>query len=458
MWLNNIIETMGDTPMVRLNQVASNVKPTVLAKVEYFNPGNSIKDRMAKKMVEDAEAAGLLKPGGTIVEGTSGNTGMGLALVAAVKGYRCIFTVPDKQSREKIDILRAVGAEVIVTPTNVAPEDPRSYYSVARRLSQEIPNAFYPNQYDNLSNQEAHYQTTGPEIWEQTEGRITHFVAGMGTCGTMTGIARYLKEQNPAIKCIGVDTYGSLFQKLHETGQVDYNEVYPYATEGIGEDILPANMDMSLVDKIVKVHDKDSAIMARKLSRLEGLFVGWSCGSAVAGALDYIQMAQLGPNDVVVVILPDHGTRYLGKIYNDAWMKERGFLEENTQFTTEEILRRKGESNLATVAAATPLAQAVHLMRTHNLSQVPVLDGDRIVGSLNEARLLAALVDDPALREAPVSSIMADPFPFVLPSTRIDIVSKMITKENPAVMVQRTDGSLDIITKFDLISVLAGEI
>jgi cystathionine beta-synthase len=430
----------------------------VLAKVEYFNPGNSIKDRIALKMILDAEKAGLLKPGGTIIEGTSGNTGMGLALVAAVRGYRCIFTIPDKQSKEKVDILRAVGAEVIVTPTNVEPEDPRSYYSVAKRLAKEIPNAFYPNQYDNLSNQQAHYETTGPEIWEQTEGKVTHVVIGMGTCGTMTGIAKYLKEKNPNVKMVGVDVYGSLFQKLHETGTIDTKEIYPYLTEGIGEDFVPANTDMRLVDKIIKVADKDSALMARKLARLEGLFVGWSCGSAMHGAIDYATQVQLGPSDVVVVILPDHGTRYLGKIYNDTWMRERSFLEETAVMTAEEVIRRKGSAPLVSLNSKQTLANAIHTMRELNVSQLPVLEGKQVVGSITESRLLGALIDDPALKEASISTVMNDAFPFVLPSTRIDLISKMITRENPAVLVQGDGGKLDIITKSDLISVLAGEV
>lgn len=456
MWLNNILETMGDTPLIRLNNVASHIKGTVLAKVEYFNPGHSIKDRVGLKMVEDAERKGLLKPGGTIVEGTSGNTGMGLALAAAVKGYRCIFTMPDKQSKEKMDILRAMGAEVVVTPTAVEPDDPRSYYSVAKRLAKEIPNSYYPNQYDNLSNQEAHYESTGPELWKQTGGKITHFVAGMGTCGTMTGCSRYLKEKNPNMKSIGIDTYGSVFKKYKETGEFDENEIYSYLTEGIGEDILPENLNMDLVDSIVKVTDKDGAIMARKLSRLEGLFVGWSCGSAVHGALEYAR-EHLGPDDVMVIILPDHGTRYLGKIYNDAWMSSHHFIDKGNMLTAEEIVNQKEDKlPLVTLSPKETLNDAIALMRTKYITQIPVVDDGDVVGTITESRVLNTILDDPALKESPVTLAMSDPFPFVLPTTRIDVISKMINRDCPAVMVKgEEEGDLSIITKYDLISVLA---
>jgi cystathionine beta-synthase len=326
MYLNHITEAMGNTPLVKLNKVTEGLDATILAKVEYFNPGNSVKDRMALKMIEDAEKAGLLQPGGTIIEGTSGNTGMGLALAASAKGYKCIFTMSDKQSPEKINILKAVGAEVIVCPTNVAPEDPRSYYSVAKRLNREIPNSLYPNQYDNLSNTAAHYEATGPEIWRQTEGKVTHFASGVGTGGTICGIAKYLKEKNPAIKTIGLDTYGSVFKKYKETGIFDEKEIYPYKTEGIGEDILPKNVDFDLIDMFIKVTDKDGALMTRRLAKEEGLFVGWSCGTAVHGALEYAR-ENLTEKDVMVVLLPDHGTRYLGKIYNDEWMREQGYID-----------------------------------------------------------------------------------------------------------------------------------
>ncbi|PIQ20207.1 MAG: cystathionine beta-synthase [Cytophagales bacterium CG18_big_fil_WC_8_21_14_2_50_42_9] len=327
MYYNHIIEAMGNTPMVKLNKVTAGVKPTVLAKVEYFNPGNSVKDRMALRMIEDAEKAGILKPGGTIIEGTSGNTGFGLALTASAKGYKCIFTLTDKQSPEKINTLKAVGAEVIVCPTDVAPEDESSYYSVAKRLNREIPNSIYPNQYDNLSNTAAHYASTGPEIWEQTEGKITHFATGVGTGGTICGVAKFLKEQNPDIKIIGLDTYGSVFKKYKETGIFDQNEIYPYKTEGIGEDILPGNVNFDLIDLFIKVSDKDGAVMTRRLSREEGLFVGWSSGTAVHGTLEYIGQNNLTEKDVLVVLLADHGSRYLGKLYNDDWMRAQGYIE-----------------------------------------------------------------------------------------------------------------------------------
>ncbi|MEY4108358.1 MAG: hypothetical protein RL181_2700 [Bacteroidota bacterium] len=321
---DNILGTIGNTPLVRLNRVAAELPATVLIKMETFNPGQSIKDRMALKMVEDAEAAGKLVPGGTIIECTSGNTGMGLALAAAVKGYRCVFTTTDKQSKEKMDVLKAVGAEVIVCPTNVAADDPRSYYSVAKQLSQEIPNSYWCNQYDNLSNRQAHFETTGPEIWRQTEGQITHLVAGVGTGGTISGTGRYLKAQNPNIQIWGIDTYGSALKKFHETRQFDPSEIYPYVTEGIGEDIIPANIDFDIIDHFEKVGDKEGAVMARRLAREEGMLLGYSAGSAVAGLLQLRD--RLRPGDVVVIPIHDHGSRYVGKIYNDDWMREKGFL------------------------------------------------------------------------------------------------------------------------------------
>ncbi|HLT42168.1 MAG TPA: pyridoxal-phosphate dependent enzyme [Sphingobacteriaceae bacterium] len=325
MWYNNILETIGNTPLVKLNTVTKDIPGTILAKIETTNPGNSIKDRMALKMIEDAEASGLLKSGGTIIEGTSGNTGMGLAIAAVIKGYKCIFTTTDKQSKEKIDALKAFGAEVIVCPTDVDPEDPRSYYSVSSRLVRDTPNAWKPNQYDNLSNTQANYEQTGPEIWEQTEGKVTHLVVGVGTGGTISGTGKFLKEQNPDIKIWGIDTYGSVFKKYKETGVFDKNEIYPYVTEGIGEDFLPENVDFDLIDHFEKVTDKDAALMTLELARKEGIFVGNSAGSAVAGIL---QMgAQLKDDDVVVVIFHDHGSRYMGKMFNEDWLREQGYLE-----------------------------------------------------------------------------------------------------------------------------------
>ncbi len=324
-YANTILETIGNTPLVKLNQLTQEIPALVLAKYETFNPGNSVKDRMALKMIEDAELDGSLQPGGTIIEGTSGNTGMGLALAAIVKGYKCIFVMADKQSKEKVDMLKAVGAEVVVCPTNVEPDDPQSYYSVSKRLANEIPNSWYVNQYDNPSNTKAHYESTGPEIWEQTNGKITHFVVGVGTGGTISGVGKYLKEQNPAIKVWGIDTYGSVFKKYHETGIFDENEIYPYVTEGIGEDILPANVNFSIIDGFTKVTDKDAAVYTQRLAKEEGMFLGNSAGAAVKGLLQLKE--HFTKDDVVVVLFHDHGSRYVGKMFNNEWMKKMGFID-----------------------------------------------------------------------------------------------------------------------------------
>lgn len=454
-YYNSIIETIGNTPLVRLNKVTKGIRGTVLAKIEYFNPGNSVKDRIALTMIEDAEQRGILKPGGTIIEGTSGNTGMGLALAAIGKGYRCIFTMADKQSKEKMDILRAVGAEVIVCPTNVAPEDPRSYYSVARRLNQEIPNSIYPNQYDNLANTAAHYQTTGPEIWRDTDGRITHFAASVGTGGTVSGTSRFLKEQNPNLFTLGLDTYGSVFKKYKETGIFDTGEIYPYLTEGIGEDILPQNVDFDVIDQFVKVTDKDAAIMARRLSREEGLFVGWSCGTAVHGALEWAR-EHLQDDDIMVILLPDHGTRYLAKIYNDTWMNDHGFLE-NRQFKTARdiILNKNGSSALTTLGQDVSISQAIQVLNRHGISQIPVTDGEgHIVGSLTDSTVLNRLIDDPAVKDKAVSEVMDKPFKFVGLDNTVDVLSSLIDRDNKALLVRDEAQHVHIITQADLLAAM----
>ena len=409
-----------------------------------------MKDRMAVKMVEDAEKAGILKPGGTIIEGTSGNTGMGLALAAVAKGYKCIFTMADKQSKEKIDILKAVGAEVIVCPTNVSPEDPRSYYSVARKLNADIPNSFYPNQYDNLSNTAAHYETTGPEIWNDTDGKITHYAAGVGTGGSMCGTATYLKEQNPNIVTVGIDTYGSVFKKYKETGIFDEKEVYPYLTEGIGEDILPKNVNFDVIDHFVKVTDKDSAVMTRRLAREEGLFVGWSCGSAVHGALEWAK-DNLKEGDQMVIILPDHGTRYLGKVYNDEWMRNHGFLEDRTFSTARDIIaQRNGNYHLVSTLKTDSVREAIGLMNRTSVSQIPVMEEGEVVGCLTDNKLLAKIIENPELKDAKVSDVMEESMHFVALDSTLDVLSSMVEKEK-AVLVRDAQNQIHIITKHDIL-------
>jgi len=449
---HSILETIGNTPLIRLNKVVADLEAEVWAKVEYFNPGHSVKDRMALKMVEDAEKDGRLKPGGTIIECTSGNTGMGLALAAVVKGYKLICTLSDKQSKEKMDILRAMGAEVYVCPTAVPPDHPDSYYSVARRLNAEIPNSFFPNQYDNLSNTAAHYETTGPEIWEQTQGRITHFVVGVGTGGTISGIGRYLKEKNPNIQILGVDSYGSVFKKYHETGIFDENEIYAYITEGIGEDILPKNVDFSVIDAFEKVSDRDGALACRELARKEGLFLGYSCGSAFQGLRQMKHRFKKG--DVVVVLFHDHGSRYVGKVYNDDWMRDRGFLSPNNQLAKDLVDAHRG-TPLLTIGSGEPVSNAIQLMRRFGISQLPVVKDGVFAGSLDDAALLLALSSDPELVHKRCEEIMNPPFPVVGPTTGTDELVKLFDKHTPAVLVALGTGGHHIITRQDLIHALS---
>lgn len=445
------METIGNTPLVKINKITQEIPALVLAKVETFNPGNSVKDRMAIKMIEDAEADGRLQPGGTIIEGTSGNTGMGLALGAIIKGYKLICVLSDKQSKEKMDILRAVGAEVVVCPTDVQPEDPRSYYSVSKRLAKETPNSWYVNQYDNPSNSIAHYEQTGPEIWEQTDGKITHFVVGVGTGGTISGVAKYLKEKNPNIKIWGIDTYGSVFKKYHETGIFDENEIYSYVTEGIGEDILPENVDFSLIDGFTKVTDKDAAIYTRRLAKEEGIFVGNSAGSAIKGILQLKD--EFKPDDVVVVLFHDHGSRYVGKMFNDDWMREMGYLDEKPNTATDLIASRKDE-NLITAKTGELVAHAIERMRNHKISQLPIVDTTGFVGSINEDQLFKLYFEKKDLSTQTLGTVMNKPYPIVKEDVAVEEFAKLINDENDAVLVEMNDGKYQIITKHDIVKTI----
>ncbi|WP_113654743.1 pyridoxal-phosphate dependent enzyme [Pedobacter namyangjuensis] len=453
MWYNNILETIGNTPLVKLNNITKEISATVLAKVETTNPGNSIKDRMAVKMIEDAEKRGVLKPGGTIIEGTSGNTGMGLAMAAIIKGYKCIFTTTDKQSKEKVDALRAFGAEVIVCPTNVDPEDPRSYYSVSSRLEREVPNSWKPNQYDNLANTQAHYEQTGPEIWEQTEGKITHLVVGVGTGGTISGAGKYLKEKNPNIKVWGIDTYGSVFKKYKETGILDKDEIYPYITEGIGEDFLPQNVNFDVIDLFEKVTDKDAALMTRDIARKEGIFAGNSAGSAIAGLLQLKD--KLKPEDVVVVIFHDHGSRYMGKMYNEDWLRERGFLKDE-KLTARSILAKRSNQEVVTLDCEKTIIEAINIMKTLSISQLPVTQQGMVIGKVTESNVLDSLLENPSLKSSPVKEIMTASLPFVDLNTSIDKISSMINKDVSAVLVEDEQGKIEIITQYDIIEAISG--
>ncbi len=449
---NNILETIGNTPMVKLNKIAEDLPCTVLGKIEYFNPGHSVKDRMALKMVEDAEARGDLKPGGTIIECTSGNTGMGLALAAIVKGYKLHCTLSDKQSKEKMDILKAVGATVHVCPTNVEPEHPDSYYSVAKRLNAEIPNSYWVNQYDNASNAVAHYESTGPEIWKQTDGKITHFVVGVGTGGTISGVGKYLKEQNPNVKIWGADSYGSVFKKYHETGIFDEKEIYSYITEGIGEDILPKNVDFSVIDHFEKITDRDGALVTRELALKEGLLLGYSAGSAFQVLRQ--MKHELKPEDVVVVLFHDHGSRYVGKVFNDDWMRDRGFLNDGNK-TAKDLIADRMELPLLKVNSGEPVHNAIAIMRKFDVSQLPVMEDSKFIGSLDDVNLLPALATDPTARDKAVSNYMQAPYPVVQLSDPISSIAKRIDEVNGAVLVDMGQGKYHIITRHDLVAAMS---
>ncbi|MGE0712535.1 MAG: pyridoxal-phosphate dependent enzyme [Planctomycetota bacterium] len=455
---NNIGEVVGNTPLVRLSKLPEQwgVRAQIVVKIGYMNPGGSYKDRIGLQLIKDAEDAGLLKPGGTVIECTSGNTGMGLALAAVSKGYRCIFVMPDKMSREKIDALRALGAEVIVTPTAVDKDDPRSYYSVAARLRDEIPSSWHANQYENPSNPRAHYLTTGPEIWRDTDGKVSVFVNGMGTGGTLTGVGRYLKEQNPEVKLVGVDPVGSMyFDKFHNGVDI---KPETYLVEGIGEDFYPSTMDLSILDDVLRIDDKQCFTTARKLARLEGIFSGGSTGSAVWGALEYARKHDLGPEHIVVTMACDHGLRYLSKVYSEQWLRENGMLESEYEAVAQQILRGKGKQlkEVVSVTPETSAARALQLLKEHDVSQIPVANGggDQ-VGSISEAQLVQLFVEHKDLEAVKVGDVMGPAFPVVAGDTSLEDVARRLTRDNSAVLVKRPEGGLGIITKYDLISHIA---
>jgi cystathionine beta-synthase len=452
---DNILEAIGRTPLIRLHRVSQDCLAEVWAKCDYLNPGGSVKDRIGTAMVDEAERKGWLKPGGTLVEGTSGNTGMGLALVAAVRGYKAIFTVADKQSREKVDALKALGADVIVCPTAVAPEDSRSYHSVANKLASEIPNAYHPDQYNNPSNPDVHYKTTGPEIWDDTEGRITHFVAGMGTGGTIAGVGRYLKEKKPSIKIIGADPVGSILYDFFHHGTVVEGETYK--VEGIGEDFLPTTLDFSVVDDVRRITDKDSFLWARRLARAEGIFAGGSAGTAMAAAAQVLPELQTG--DLMVVFIPDSGTRYLSKVYNNEWMRDNRYVETSVPLTAHDILQvRAGmrqRRELVKVAPADTVATALELMQTHDFSQLPVFDESQPSGSIFEDAILTLALEGKDLKKVVVREIMSSAFPVVQPSATVDQVTTHITRDCPAVFVDLGESHYEILTKYDLLHAIS---
>ncbi|MDP6959030.1 MAG: pyridoxal-phosphate dependent enzyme [Planctomycetota bacterium] len=449
---NNILEAVGRTPLIRLNRLCDGLKPSIYVKADQLNPGGSVKDRIAISMVDDAEKRGVLRPGGTIIEGTSGNTGFGLALVAAVRGYKMIFTIQEKQSREKINLLKALGAEVIVCPTAVAPDDPRSYYSIAQKLAKEIPNSYYMNQYDNPSNPETHYHSTGPEIWEDTEGKITHFVVGLGTGGTVSGTAKYLKEKNPDVNIVGVDPVGSLYHEFFHKGRI--GTAHSYAVEGIGEDIFPKCMDFSLLDNCLQVEDKECFLMARKLLRVEGIFTGGSGGGAVSAGLRLAK--DLSENDTLVIFLPDSGNRYLSKIYNDDWIRENQYFDPEVELTAEQILDRKKQETLLTVSPGETIYDALHQMKKSDISQIPVIEEGLPVGALYDDDVIDLVLHGKDLKETVVREVMREPFLMVPRGVSADQIAAKISPENPAVLVELGNGDFNIITKYDLVQSIAG--
>jgi cystathionine beta-synthase len=452
---NSILDAVGHTPLVRLNRIAEGLKPQIWVKAEFTNPGGSVKDRIGISMIDEAERKGLLKPGGTIIEGTSGNTGMGLALVAAVRGYKCVFTTTDKQSKEKVDLLKGLGAEVIVCPTAVEPEDPRSYYSVAKKLAREIPNSYYPNQYANAMNPEAHYRTTGPEIWEDTEGKITHFICGMGTGGTISGVGKYLKEKNPKTKIIGVDPYGSLYYDFVKTGETV--KAKTYVVEGIGEDFFPTTMDLKILDDVVQVNDEECFVVARRVAKLEGLFTGGSGGGCISATLRVAK--DLTANDFVVALLPDTGMRYLSKVYNDEWMRERGYVDSAVPITAAEIIsaKRKGGKGRDLVIAR-PYQTVFHALKTmqeQDISQIPVFEENLPIGTVYEDQILTLALQGKDLRKLVVREVMSKPLPQLPRTAPVERLTYILSHENPAVFVEMGDAHLEILTKYDLMSTVA---
>jgi cystathionine beta-synthase len=452
---NNILEAIGRTPLVRLNRINQGLKPQIYVKADYINPGGSVKDRIGVTMSAEAENKGLLKPGGTIIEGTSGNTGMGLALVAAVRGYKMVFTITDKQSKEKVDLLKALGAEVIVCPTAVEPEDPRSYYSVAKKLAKEVPNSYYPNQYDNPMNPEAHYLTTGPEIWEDSEGKITHFVCGMGTGGTVSGVGKYLKEKNPKVQIIGVDPEGSLYYDFVKTGETI--KAKSYVVEGIGEDFFPSTMNLKILDDCIQVNDEECFVIARRLVKMEGLFTGGSGGGCISAALRLAK--DLGPEAFIVAFLPDTGMRYLSKVYNDEWMRERNYGDSAVKVTAGEIVNAKHNSGkVRELVIARPYHTVYHALKTmqqQDISQIPVFEEKTPIGTIYEDQILNLALQGKDLHKLVVREVMSKPLPQVPRTAPVDRVTHILSHENPAVFVEMGEARFEILTKYDLMSTVA---